>query len=177
VSIRLVDGKWLIVDGQLATDDNCCCAPPCSGACDEENPCPEGCECVDGECVAVALGTCCEQGCVECTGGNYSWDGTKWALTICFPEGCPTTECLVTDCPAVWADEDPPSQEAIDFAAAIGGTVNLFIRWCCPFPDSQYTCFQSTQAQCTEVFRQWTAGEGCGEDPQTYCDGKFNPLP
>jgi hypothetical protein len=45
VSIRLINGQWLIVDGQLATDENCCCDPPCSGSCDEENPCPEGCEC------------------------------------------------------------------------------------------------------------------------------------
>jgi hypothetical protein len=50
VSIRLIDGQWLIVDGQLATDENCCCDPSCSGACDEENPCPEGCNCCDGVC-------------------------------------------------------------------------------------------------------------------------------
>jgi len=53
VSIRLVDGKWLIVGGQLATDAACCCPPPpppCEGECDEENPCPEGCYCCEGEC-------------------------------------------------------------------------------------------------------------------------------
>jgi hypothetical protein len=195
--ITLQDGKLVLRDGKVGTEQECCCKKcesdedcpegeccvdgecgpceeECSGPCDGNEDCEPGCECVDGEC--VALGTCCEQGCVTCTGANYRWDGEKWALTSCFPEGCPTTECEVTDCPAV-ADEDPPSQEAIDFAAANGLTLNLFIRWCCPFPDSQYTCFQSTQAQCTEVFQEWTKGEGCGADPQTYCDGKFNPLP
>ena len=29
----------------------CPCCSPCSGSCDSENPCPEGCACVDGECV------------------------------------------------------------------------------------------------------------------------------
>jgi hypothetical protein len=58
VSIRLVDGKLLLVNGSLASSDTCCCNdPPCSGPCDEENPCPEGCECCDGVCQAEP---CCE---------------------------------------------------------------------------------------------------------------------
>jgi hypothetical protein len=55
MTLRTVNGKWLIVDGKLAADANCCCsppAPPCEGPCDEEATCPEGCYCVDGECSA-----------------------------------------------------------------------------------------------------------------------------
>jgi hypothetical protein len=180
--IRLQGGKPILEDGKVGTEQACCCEEECSGPCDGNEDCEPGCECVDGEC--VALGTCCEQGCVVCTRASYVWDGEKWALFQCFPGGCPTTECQVTDCPSVASPEnpdtpfsDPPPQEAIDFAAANGFSLTLGISWCCPFPDSQYTCFQSTKAQCTEFFQFWTKGEECGADPQTYCDGKFNPLP
>jgi hypothetical protein len=178
--LYLYNNELLVIGGKLAANEECCCVeePPCSGPCDAETPCPEGCECVDGEC--VALGTCCQQGCTECTSANYIWDGEKWALSQCFSVECPTTECQVTDCPAVASPEnpdtpfsDPPTQESIDS----GSTLILSIRWCCLFPDSQYTCFQSTQTQCSEVFQEWTEGEQCGADPQTYCNGKFNPLP
>jgi hypothetical protein len=40
--------------GEYQGDDTTCSPDPCggcSGPCDGENPCPEGCECVDGECV------------------------------------------------------------------------------------------------------------------------------
>jgi hypothetical protein len=46
-------GTWVTNGRCLETP----CEPPCSGSCDEENPCPEGCACVDGEC--VELGVCC----------------------------------------------------------------------------------------------------------------------
>lgn len=68
------------------TDDDCapdcvCCEgecvkkddiPPgkCCGPCDEENPCPEGCACVDGKCATPCQGPCpCPAGCNCCTGG------------------------------------------------------------------------------------------------------------
>jgi len=55
VSIRLVDGKWLIVDGKLAADANCCCSAclPCEYAADCAELMPNA-ECCDG---------CCELGC------------------------------------------------------------------------------------------------------------------
>jgi hypothetical protein len=43
-------GSFLLQNGALATGAGCCCNK-CSGPCDGENPCPEGCECVDGQCV------------------------------------------------------------------------------------------------------------------------------
>jgi hypothetical protein len=91
VSVRLVDGKWLIVGGNLATDAACCCPPPpppCEGPCDEENPCPEGCECCQGECRPVSEGEC-----VECSG---SCDEENPC-----PEGC--------ECCTVWSGGSPGS--------------------------------------------------------------------
>jgi hypothetical protein len=43
-------GKLLLQNGALASGAGCCCSK-CSGPCDAESPCPEGCVCVDGECV------------------------------------------------------------------------------------------------------------------------------
>lgn len=82
MSLRTVatnTGKALLVkndDGyKLATSDACCCSPPppCSGPCDEENPCPEGCYCCDGQCQPEPCDDCsgpcdeenpCTAGCV-----------------------------------------------------------------------------------------------------------------
>jgi hypothetical protein len=48
--------------------DDACCEEPCSGPCDEENPCPEGCVCVDGECAQVCVvgEVACPEGFVCC---------------------------------------------------------------------------------------------------------------
>jgi hypothetical protein len=48
-------GSLLLRNGALASGAGCCCSK-CSGPCDEENPCGEGCVCVDGECVPA---DCC----------------------------------------------------------------------------------------------------------------------
>jgi hypothetical protein len=45
-------GKLLLRGAALASGVACCCNNNnCSGPCDAENPCPEGCDCVDGVCV------------------------------------------------------------------------------------------------------------------------------
>jgi hypothetical protein len=76
VSIRLIAGKWLIVAGKLAAAAACCCSPPCSGPCDEETPCPEGCNCCDGVCQEeeCVLGACCDDDgtCSQTTEGDCS---------------------------------------------------------------------------------------------------------
>jgi hypothetical protein len=68
-----------------------CCAPPCSGPCDEENPCPEGCICCNGECVEeIPEGECCGP-CDEenpCPEGCYCCDG------VCQSEPCEGVCCL-----------------------------------------------------------------------------------
>lgn len=49
--------------GPYDTQQQCeaaCVPPPCSGPCDAENPCGEGCACVDGQCVEQ---DCATQGC------------------------------------------------------------------------------------------------------------------
>jgi hypothetical protein len=55
-------GKLLLQNGALASGAACCCNK-CSGPCDSENPCPEGCACVDGECVTSPCSGPC--GCQE----------------------------------------------------------------------------------------------------------------
>jgi hypothetical protein len=129
VSIRLVDGQWLIVDGQLATDDNCCCAPPCSGACDEENPCPEGCYCCDGVCQAEPCDPPCSGACDEenpCPEGCYCCDG------VCQAEPCGC--CCVDGAP----DPTKATEAACD---AAGGT------WSAGNPCGAYDC------RCCEGFK------------------------
>lgn len=58
MSLRLVGCQLLLIDGQLAASESCCCTPPCTGPCDEETPCPEGCVCVEGECISVECVSC-----------------------------------------------------------------------------------------------------------------------
>jgi hypothetical protein len=85
MTLRTVNGKWLIVDGKLAADANCCCsppAPPCSGPCDEENPCPEGCECLDGECVEPPCSGPCEEN-EDCAPGCRCVDGECVEECVC----------------------------------------------------------------------------------------------
>jgi hypothetical protein len=58
----------------------CPCCNPCSGPCDGENPCPEGCACVDGECVTSCPVECgangdCGSQCECCTTWSYTNPG------------------------------------------------------------------------------------------------------
>jgi hypothetical protein len=77
-SITVQDGKLVLRDGVIGTEQACCCKK-CEGPCDEENPCPEGCICCNGECVEeIPEGECCgpcdeENPCPEgcaCLGGE-----------------------------------------------------------------------------------------------------------
>jgi hypothetical protein len=138
VSIRTFNGRWLLVNGALASSDSCCCNdPPCSGPCDEENPCPEGCYCCDGVCQAEpcvpgctnpnapnynpsatcddgSCETCCNQGlCVledpDCLGNCNSLT----APNGCNPAGTteqegPCVDCCDSYCQNGCPDEDPP---------------------------------------------------------------------
>ena len=53
----VVDGGGLVNKGGALGTGAACCCNKCSGPCDGENPCPEGCVCVDGACVG-----CCTVG-------------------------------------------------------------------------------------------------------------------
>ena len=61
MSLTVQDGKLVVRSGALGTTQACCCGG-CSGPCDEENPCPEGCACVYGECEPACLCDCFEVG-------------------------------------------------------------------------------------------------------------------
>lgn len=54
MSLTVQNGSLVLRNGALGTGQACCCGEddqPCSGPCDEENPCPEGCICCNGECI------------------------------------------------------------------------------------------------------------------------------
>jgi hypothetical protein len=168
VSIRLIDGQWLIVDGQLATDANCCCDPPCSGACDEENPCPEGCECCDGVCLEECKGACCAYFCAKsCLICGWTYDGVG-TLTPEFDvnnppqaDACPTGECSQAQCP-----NQPLLPNVFEILQAIGAEAGFSISesYCCT--DSlTAVCFENvTQEECDEEIggSQWILNGVCG---------------
>lgn len=50
--ITFEDGKAVMKDGTIGTEQACCCDRPCSGPCEENEDCEEGCCCCDGECAS-----------------------------------------------------------------------------------------------------------------------------
>lgn len=150
----------------------CCsgvCTPGgcCSGACDAENPCPPGCACVDGVCVPEQLGACCEYFCEPCGYCNYQWDGTQYSYINGVLTACPTTGCQFAEC--------PESGAAIGFPSYLEGVDFLAYSACCQYPDSYFTCTETTSENCEGV---WASGVIC---PETYeameaqCDAQMFP--
>ena len=83
-----------------------CCPPPCSGSCDEENPCPEGCYCCDGQCQGEPCGgTCCG------SGGNCIEGGPGPA---CIPTGDPGDDGCYCDSQCYSVCFDCCGEDAID---------------------------------------------------------------
>jgi hypothetical protein len=83
--------------GTWVTNGRCMetpCEPPCSGSCDAENPCPEGCHCCGGECQ--------DEPCEECEAN----------IDCCVWEGHYVMECsaaaLCTDAGGIFVCEDDP---------------------------------------------------------------------
>jgi hypothetical protein len=64
MKITTKDGKVQLKDGKPSAGD--CCCRNCEGPCDNANPCPEGCECCEGQCKPEP----CETGCCEFTEGD-----------------------------------------------------------------------------------------------------------
>jgi hypothetical protein len=93
----VVDGGGLVnKSGALGTGQACCCNK-CSGPCDEENPCPEGCVCVDGECVTP-----------DCTGvivGAYSGCQCLHAPENNAPGEDAAIACAQSACDQFWTPE------------------------------------------------------------------------
>jgi hypothetical protein len=77
LTVRLIDGKLLFVDGKLATDAACCCGDPrCSGPCEDDEAC--------GECCKCDLGTCVPR----CTGNSYGQQNGFCDFADCCVDGC-----------------------------------------------------------------------------------------
>jgi hypothetical protein len=119
MSIRLFNGLWLVVGGNLATSDDCCCLPPCSGPCDEENPCPEGCVCCTRQAEAgpptvqvVECQTPRLLGCINCV-------------------DCPTVD---SDLGALETEVGPsgPFQDFFEALAELGNDCSGFLYICGP---------------------------------------------
>ncbi len=91
-------------DGQECVDGECVAVDPCEGV-----ECPDGQECVDGECVAVDP---CEG--VECPDGQECVDGECVAVDPCEGVECPDgQECVDGECvPVDGGDGDPTAGAA-----------------------------------------------------------------
>lgn len=67
--ITLQDGKVVLRDGQVGTEEACCCDDEkCSGPCDDSEDCDPGCFCEDGECVECRSREDCDEGLACCDG-------------------------------------------------------------------------------------------------------------
>jgi hypothetical protein len=146
-NIAVQDGKILLRDGAIGTEQSCCCkkcegpcdaenacpegcecvngrcVTECSGPCDAENPCPEGCRCFDGECVPECSGPCdgddsCPEGC-ECVGGECSGD-------------VPPLASNCRDCCPDWFDNGPPEEIELTYSVSTDGAVCHGALWLSP---------------------------------------------
>ena len=134
MSIRTFNGRWLLVNGALASSDNCCCDnEPCSGPCDDESPCPDGCYCCEGVCQKdpCVLGACCaDDGTCsqttenDCTGewhAGISCDDIDCSSGCCETVTSPNGNCTYTrcrrgekaDCGSPCDPSDPQPQEPV----------------------------------------------------------------
>lgn len=56
-TIAFRDGKVILRDGKVGTEAACCCGGGCSGPCEADGDCGDGCFCCDGQCEEI--GCCC----------------------------------------------------------------------------------------------------------------------
>ena len=114
--ITFQDGQVVFRDGAVGTEQSCCCNK-CSGPCDGENPCPEGCVCVDGECVEgtevcfifEALDPSCQNACYWCT-REESIAASQAAAN---EGGCSQNLFPDPDCVFKFANGDPPNDPLV----------------------------------------------------------------
>lgn len=171
----VVDGGGLVnKGGALGTGEACCCNK-CSGPCDTENPCPEGCECVEGQCTGEAAGVCCVPVCSECRACFFLWDGTDFVFQNEILNGdcgnCP--ECSTVDI------NDPAFGVPVD--ERIVGQSYPFPACCLdePIPKTCVEFLNSndkvTRAQCEAhssygASGVWHPGQTCAEEPCVTCE-------
>jgi hypothetical protein len=172
--ITLQDGKLVLRDGKVGTEEACCCEEEekCSGPCDDSEDCDPGCECVDGECVEEEeednLGACCAYFCAKsCLICGWTYDGVG-TLTPEFDvnnppqaDACPTGECSQAQCP-----NQPLLPNVFEILQAIGAEAGFSISesYCCT--DSlTAVCFENvTQEECDDEIggSQWILNGVCG---------------
>lgn len=161
---------------------------PCSGPCDEANPCPEGCECVEGTCRGGCLGrpcgvgnpcpegcgVCCNGACSACELGTFEIAGEP------FPKSpCASFLCFA----GLVVDKDLVMQQLREHADAIEAWVEENGYTLCDKTvgddptEFQTHCFGS-QPQLD--FGEWvlpcrgqTGGQDFGEDVPTYWGNDF----
>lgn len=179
-------GKIVSKDGKLGTGQACCCKK-CEGPCDEENPCPEGCVCVDGQCVPPTSGACCGWICdylgdilwpedwYDPESPNYQnylsipppegwlggFDG-GWLKTINGVENCTDPDVYA----AIVAELEA---ELNAYVVPLGGVVNQILL----YPDSSgQGCFPAAEQECSGTFA------GTWYESQEECLPNCpNPLP
>jgi hypothetical protein len=66
MALTVQDGKLVLRDGAIGTEQACCCKK-CEGPCEDNEDCAPGCACVDGECAqSCVLDADCPEGQVCC---------------------------------------------------------------------------------------------------------------
>ncbi len=92
--ITLQDGKLVMRDGRVGTEQACCCEPgdetdECQGPCETDNDCSENCKCNEGECAPKDCRDCEKACCVFIQGRNTCQAGSSgsegWGSQFGFP--------------------------------------------------------------------------------------------
>lgn len=173
-------GTW-VVNGRC--QENPC---GCSGSCDEENPCPEGCYCLDGQCVAATA--CCIWSCDYIA--EILWPDIEnpedvpdisdamidagwvlvagaWRKTIKGEENCDDAE--------VAAAKSQDLQDEVDaIVSGQGGYSTVTIDG----DSSGAACIDGlTQQECEAESGFFHAGAECGDGIGGYAVCEPNPLP
>ena len=135
----VVDGGGLVNKGGALGTGAACCCNKCSGPCDGENPCPEGCVCFQGRCLPACVGggKTCPEGWFCCSQlVNIQNNGAVY-LDVCLPLLIPDQE---------------EGQCCFNYGAACNPDAKTFAECFCthPYPYNN------------EVV--WTAGASC-DDP------------
>lgn len=163
----VVDGGGLVnKGGALGTGAACCCGGG-GGVCDCQNPCPEGFQCVDGECVA-GVTDCCfcyyttgfqgfaeerdvQKAAVEACGGYWEDDDGSNFFPVIFGLSLLTKRVQCENC------------DCSELAAACG---LAFDNYSGPLPG--YLCDEGCQPQCFQNLGQPVTP--CVPFGETECD-------
>ena len=136
-TVYLKDGKPIIKNDDIGISVNCCCN---------------------------ITGRCCEYFCLDCRYCYFQWSGPPNNAYVLIGQAignpCPTTQC--PDCPATAAES--PIFPIVDY---IPGVDFVTITFCCPYPDSEFFCFNTASPlNCNRAGSVWKANASCGNTPE-----------